>query len=103
MKKEQLKKLYKESKKSEDNEHFIRIIKKQLQDVLSGFGFDVDCVRATENLGTKRKKILINTTTVLLRRGREFYMTQRINALIDFIFSTDPDEKTLFDIIYNRV
>ena len=103
MKKEQLKKLYKESKKSEDNEHFIRIMKKQLQDVLSGLGFEVDCVGGTENLGTKRKKILINTTTVLLRRGRGFYMTRRINALIDFIFSPNLDENALFDVIYNRV
>lgn len=103
MKKEQLKKLYIESKKSEDNEDFIRIIKKQLQDVLRGFGFEVDCVGNVVKSGGKRKKLLINTTTVLLRRGQELYMTQRINALIDFIFSTDPDEKTLFDIIYNRV
>ena len=103
MKKEELKKLYKESKKSEDNEHFIRIIKKQLQDVLSGFGFEVDCVGAIDNLESKRKKIIINTTTVLLRRGREFYMTRRINALIYFIFSQNPDENSLLDIIYNRV
>jgi hypothetical protein len=103
MKKEQLKKLYIESKKSEDNEDFIRIIKKQLQDVLGSFGFDVDCVGNVVKSGGKRKKLLVNTTTVLLRRGRELYMTQRINALIDLIFSTDPDEKTLFDIIYNRI
>ena len=103
MKKEQLKKLYKESKKSEDNEDFIRTIKKQLQDVLIGFGFEVDCVGNVVKAGGKRKKLLINTTTVLLRRGRELYMTQRINALIDFIFSPTPDEKALFDIIYNRV
>ena len=103
MKSEQLKKLYTESKKSEDNEHFIRIMKKQLQDVLSGLGFEVDCVAEIVNLGTKKKKILLNTTTVLLRRGRELYMTRRINALIDFIFSQNPDENALFDIIYNRV
>lgn len=103
MKKEQLKKLYKESKKSEDNEHFIRIIKKQLQDVLGGLGFEVDCVGAIENLGSEKKKILINATTVILRRGREFYMTRRINALIDFIFSPNHDENALFDIIYNRI
>lgn len=103
MKKEQLKKLYIESKRSDNNENFLRVIKEQLQDTLSGFGFEVDCVGAFENLGTKKRKILISTTTVLLRRGREFYMTRRINALIDFIFSTNPDENTLFDIIYNRV
>lgn len=103
MKKEQLKKLYIESKKSEDNEDFIRIIKKQLQDVLGGFGFDVDCVGNVVKSGGKRKKLLINTTTVLLRRGRELYMTQRINALIDFIFSPNHAENDLFDIIYNRV
>lgn len=103
MKKEQLKKLYTESKKSEDNEHFIRIIKRELQSVLSGLGFEVDCIGASDNLGTKKKKIIINTTTVLLRRGREFYMTRRINALIDFIFSPNLDENALFDIIYNRV
>lgn len=103
MKKEQLKKLYTESKKSEDNEYFIRIIKRELQSVLSGLGFEVDCIGASNNLGTKKKKIIINTTTVLLRRGREFYMTRRINALIDFIFSPNLDENALFDIIYNRV
>lgn len=93
----------KSQKKSKGNEHFVRIIKKQLQDVLSGFGFDVDCVVAIDNLGTERKKILINTTTVLLRRGQELYMTRRINTLIDFIFSQNPGENALFDIIYNRV
>lgn len=103
MKKEQLKKLYKESKKSENNEHFIRIIKKQLQDVLSGLGFEVDCVGAIEYYGTKKNRIVITTTTVLLRRGREFYMTKRINALIDFIFRQNADENALFDVIYNRV
>lgn len=103
MKKEQLKKLYTESKKSEDNEDFIRIIKKQLQDVLGGFGFKVDCVGNVVKSGGKRKKLLINTTTVLLRRGQELYMTQRINALIDFIFSPNHTENDLFDIIYNRV
>lgn len=103
MKKEQLKKLYIESKKSEDNEDFLRIIKKQLQDALSGLGFEVDCVGNVVKSGGKRKKLLINTTTVLLRRGRELYMTQRINALIDFIFSPNHAENDLFDIIYNRI
>lgn len=93
----------KSQKKSENNEDFIRIIKKRLQDVLGGFGFEVDCVENVVKSGGKRKKLLINTTTVLLRRGRELYMTQRINALIDFIFSPTPDENDLFDIIYNRV
>lgn len=103
MKKEQLKKLYDESKKDMKNENFPRIMKKQLQDVLSGLGFEVDCVGKIVNLGTKKKEILINTTTVLLRRGQEFYMTRRINALIDFIFSQNHDENDLFNIIYNRV
>lgn len=103
MKKEQLKKLYIESKKSEDNKDFIHIIKKQLQDILRGFGFEVDCVGNVVKSGGKRKKLLINTTTVLLRRGQELYMTQRINALIDFIFSQNHAENDLFDIIYNRV
>lgn len=104
MKKEQLKKLYIESKKKDmEDENFPRIMREQLRDVLSGFGFEVDCFGAIENLGTKKEKILINSTTVLLRRGRELYMTRRINALIDFIFSPNPDENALFDIIYNRV
>jgi hypothetical protein len=103
MKKEQLKKLYIESKRSDNNEDFLRVLKKQMQDALGSFGFEIDCFGALENLGTKKKKILINTTTILLKRGREFYMTRRINALIDFIFSTTPEENTLFDIIYNRI
>lgn len=103
MKKEQLKKLYTESKTSENNEEFFRVIKKNLQDVLSGLGFEIDCFGAFENLGSKNKKILINTTTVILRRGQEFYMTRRISALIDFIFSPNHDENALFDIIYNRI
>ena len=103
MKKEQLKKLYNESKKNLEDEYFSRIIEKQLQDVLSGLGFEVDCVKEVVNIGTKKKKIFVNTTTVLLKRGREFYMTRRINTLIDFIFSPNPDENNLFDIIYNRV
>lgn len=103
MKKEQLKKLYTESKKSENNEAFLRIIKKQLQDVLGLWGFEVDCIENVVKSGRKRSKLLINTTTVILRRGRDLYRTQRINALIDLIFRPDPDEKDLFDIIYNRV
>lgn len=103
MKKEQLKKLYIESKKNLEDEYFSRIIEKYLQDVLSGLGFEVDCVEEIVNLGTKKKKYFVNTTTVMLRRDREFYMTRRINALIDFIFSPNPDENNLFDIIYNRV
>lgn len=103
MKKEQLKKLYIESKRSDNNEDFLRVLKKQLQDALGSFGFEIDCVGVFENLGSKKKKILINTTTVLLKRGREFYMTRRINALIDFIFSPNHDENALFDIIYNRI
>lgn len=103
MKKEQLEKLYVESKKSEDNEYFIRIIETQLQDFLDRWGFTVDCIGEVLNLGTKKNKIIVNATTVILRRGRELYMTRRINALINLMFSTNPDEKTLFDIIYNRV
>lgn len=103
MKKEKLKKLYTESKKSEDNEDFLRIIKKQLQDVLGVLGFKVDCVGNVVKSGGERKKLLINTTTVILRRGRELYMTQRINALIDFIFRPNHAENDLFDIIYNRI
>lgn len=103
MKKEQLKKLYAESKNSEDNENFLRIVKKQLQDVLERFGFEVDFVSYFVKSGGNKKKSIISTTTVLLRRGQELYMTKRINALIDFIFSTNQTEGDLFDIIYNRV
>ena len=103
MEKEELKKLYIESKKSENNEFFLRVFERELKDVLSSFRFEMDCVGKRVNFGTKRRKILINVTTVRLRRGHEFYMTQRINALIDFIFSPKPDENTLFDIIYNRI
>lgn len=103
MKKEQLKKLYIESKNRENNEFFYFILKRKLKNVLSVFGFEVDCVGARENLGSKRKKIIINTTTVILRRGKELYITRRINAIIDFVFSQTPDENDLFNIIYNRV
>ena len=90
-------------KKNLEDEYFSLIIEKQLQDVLSGLGFEVNCVAEVVNLGTKKKKLLVNTTTVMLRRGREFYMTRRIAAIIDFIFTPNPDENNLFDIIYNRV
>lgn len=67
-------------------------------------GFEISLNCGSMFYGTKRKKkVLYNYITVIITRGKEQYFTQRVNALIDFIFDETRSETDLFNIIYNRV
>lgn len=99
--KQELKKLYAKSKNTLDN--FAETLEFHLSDTLDCLGFKVTCFSECINLGTKRKPKQTTLTTVILERGLEKYMTQRVNALIDYTFSPEITEIGLFDIIYNRV
>lgn len=102
MKKEQLKKLYAESKNTLGN--FAETLQVHLSDTLGFLGFQITCIGEFVNCyGTRRKPKGLTLTTVILERGREKYMTRKVNALIDYTFSPEITESGLFDIIYNRV
>lgn len=102
MTKEELQKLYAEYKQG-DCEIFTYILSDNLKRVLKDIGFDISLESCSILYGKRRRKLLYNYVTITIKRGNEQYITQRVNALIDFIFAENRDEKDLFDIIYNRV
>lgn len=103
MTKEELKTLYSEYKRVADDGTFTSVLYDHLKIALKDMGFGISLNCGSMFYGTKRKKkVLYNYITVTITRGNEQYLTQRINALIDFVFNDNRSETDLFNIIYNR-
>ena len=102
--KEELKKLYAEYKRVADDNTFASILYDRLKGTLKDMGFEISLNCGSVYSGTKkRKKVLYNYITIIITRGNEHYFTQRVNALIDFVFNENRSETELFNIIYNRI
>lgn len=104
MKKEELKTLYAEYKRGSYDDTFKSVLYDQLKRALKDMGFEISLNCGSMFCGTKRKKkVLYNYISVTITRGNEQYITQRVNALIDFIFDETRSETDLFNIIYNSI
>lgn len=104
MTKERLKTLYAIYKQDTDDGTFTSVLYDHLERALKDMGFVISLNGGSMFYGTKRKKkVLHNYITVTITRGNEQYFTQRVNALIDFVFNENRSETDLFNIIYNRI
>lgn len=104
MTKEELKALYAKYKQEADDGTFASVLYDHLKRSLKDMGFEISLNCASVLFGTRRKKrVLYNYITITIKRGNEQYLTQRVDAIIDFIFDETRSETDLFNIIYNRV